>query len=681
MAATDGDDLVLATAQQIVRALGTNDMIADDMLRILSNFDGRFSSISEKLRRNRETFLPVSPSVKLSKEQARLQFAGDIVMKWDITSSEVSSKPMLWDCHRKEAVSYLHAVEELQHLVSSLSVSQLDRPAFHRVQNLLQLAMARLEEEFRHLLVKHSDPVDPEWIFQSVLGPSFRSNGVEDETDLMSCSSGDEDGDEDIPVAQPVTDLKFTIDLLHAEVISDLHDIARIMIAVGCGRECCQLYASVRKAVLAQSLLKLGVEKLSIEDVQKIMWEDLEERTKKWNQAIKIAVRVLYASERILCEQVFAGLSPWGKISFAELAKGPAVQLLSFGEGIAISRRSPEKLFKILDMYETLSDLLPDINSIFSDELCSNVRSDAKGVLVRLGQAARGIFAEFENAIQRDASKTPVPGGSVHPLTRYVMNYIWLLFCYAGTLKRLLGDKKEAACEFVSSEGSGSLELVLDEECNNGADHLPPLAVQIIWLTVLLECNLDAKSKLYKDVAQTYLFLMNNVHYIVQKVKQSELASFVGDDWVKKHTSQVRQYATNYVRVAWKKVLACLRDDGLRASGTFSGVISKVTSRNRLKEFNCAFEELHRIQSSWIVPDPQLREELRLSITEKLIPAYRSFSCRYLESGRHPERYIKYTPEDLETCLLDLFEGISPVGMRKSFSSSGNLTISGGIGL
>jgi exocyst complex protein 7 len=61
-----------------------------------------------------------------------------------------------------------------------------------------------------------------------------------------------------------------------------------------------------------------------------------------------------------------------------------------------------------------------------------------------------------------------------------------------------------------------------------------------------------------------------------------------------------------------------------------------------------------------MVPDVQLQEELRISIAEKMIPAYRSFLGRlrkYLESGRHSEMYIKYTPEDLETHLLDLFHG------------------------
>jgi len=43
-----------------------------------------------------------------------------------------------------------------------------------------------------------------------------------------------------------------------------------------------------------------------------------------------------------------------------------------------------------------------------------------------------------------------------------------------------------------------------------------------------------------------------------------------------------------------------------------------------------------------------------------VIPAYRAFTGRYgslVDSGRNSGKYIKYTPEDLENHLSDLFEG------------------------
>ncbi|KAI4319032.1 hypothetical protein MLD38_032682 [Melastoma candidum] len=82
--------------------------------------------------------------------------------------------------------------------------------------------------------------------------------------------------------------------------------------------------------------------------------------------------------------------------------------------------------------------------------------------------------------------------------------------------------------------------------------------------------------------------------------------------------------------------------------------------KDRFKNFNACFEEIYRIQTAWKVPDDQLREELRISISEMVIPAYRSFVGRFgsqLESGKNSGKYIKYMPEDLENYLSDLFEG------------------------
>nr|AFK48073.1 unknown [Medicago truncatula] len=72
------------------------------------------------------------------------------------------------------------------------------------------------------------------------------------------------------------------------------------------------------------------------------------------------------------------------------------------------------------------------------------------------------------------------------------------------------------------------------------------------------------------------------------------------------------------------------------------------------------FEELHQKQSQWTVPDRELRESLRLAVAEVLLPAYRSFVKRFgplVETGKNPQKYIKYTAEDLDRMLGEFFEG------------------------
>lgn len=674
MAAIEGDERVIATAQQIVRSLATTETMTKDMLRILSNFDNRFSSMTERLGDSAGSDI-----------EERLASAEEVVLRWDSNSSEVARQSMIWEGPPDEAASYLQAVDEVQRLTESLesiSLTENDNDdndnnningseLLDRAQNVLQIAMARLEDEFHNILVQQSEIFEPERLYQRIHGPVSRvsfscSSHHEDLPDVASISSGEGEGDRDedaqnLPV-NPDCSGDFIIDLIRPEVIPDLKDIAERMVASKYERECCQVYSNVRRDLVEEGLIRLGIEKLSIEEIQKMDWESLEGKIKKWNQAIKIAVQVLLGSEKRLCIQIFEQLGSIQDTCFVETAKGAIMQLLNFVEAIAISRRSPERLFRILDMYESLSDLLPAINSIFSDDACASIRAEAEGILTRLGEAAKGTFVEFENAIQRETSKTAIPGGAIHPLTRYVMNYIKFLFDYTDTLKQLLDEKKEAIPRQLSDEF-----IEFHEEDRRG-DHsnTTPLARRLLSITSLLESNLEGKSKLYKDTALSHFFMMNNVHYIVQKVKGSELRTLLGDDWIRKHSGQVRQYATSYQRSAWKKVLSCLRDEGIYIGGSSSSKVSKDALKDRFKSFNAVFEEVYRNQTAWFVPDPQLREELRISIEEKLLPAYRSFMGRFkihLEGVRHAEKYIKYSPEDLENYLLDLFEG-SPGSMN-----------------
>jgi len=70
------------------------------------------------------------------------------------------------------------------------------------------------------------------------------------------------------------------------------------------------------------------------------------------------------------------------------------------------------------------------------------------------------------------------------------------MYSYQSTLKLLFQ-------EFETAENSES-----------------QLAVVTTRIMTALQSNLDGKSKQYKDPSLTYLFLMNNIHYIVRSVRR-----------------------------------------------------------------------------------------------------------------------------------------------------------------
>lgn len=55
------------------------------------------------------------------------------------------------------------------------------------------------------------------------------------------------------------------------------------------------------------------------------------------------------------------------------------------------------------------------------------MREAATGLIKRLGQTAKDTFADFEDAVNKDATKTLIPDGTVHMLTSYVINYVKFL--------------------------------------------------------------------------------------------------------------------------------------------------------------------------------------------------------------------------------------------------------------
>ncbi|KAK4791589.1 hypothetical protein SAY86_032002 [Trapa natans] len=609
-----------------------------------------------------------------------LEAAEKLILQWDSTASEDAREKMIFESERVEIDRYLLAVDEVRRSMSGVSLSDEDP----RASSTIQIAMARLEDEFRNILITHTSPLEADSLAESTHSISESTYSFSESTHSFSESSthhhpsDDHDvygGDEAESSARRSSSGSINyrstssireIDLVPAEAISDLRSIADRMISAGYMRECVQVYGSVRKSAVDANFRLLGVEKLSIGDVQRLEWDALEAKIRRWIRAARVCIRVLFASERRLCDQIFSGIeTAIEDACFMETIKGPAIQLFNFAEAISISRRSPEKLFKILDLHDALMDLMPDIDTVFQMKTAESIRVQAAEILSRLGEAARGILSEFESAILREPSQVPVPGGTIHPLTRYVMNYISLISDYKQTMNDLIVSKPSTGSRYSGDPTIPDMEF-------SEFEGKTPLELHVIWITVILQFNLDGKSKHYRDTSLAHLFLMNNVHYIVHKVKGSpELREMTGDDYLRKLTGKFRQAAMSYQRATWVKVLYCLRDEGLHVSGGFSSGISKSALRERFKTFNAMFEEVHRIQATWLIPENQLREELRISISEKLIPAYRSFLGRFrshIENGRHPENYIKYTVEDLETAVLDFFEGfpVSPHLRRRS---------------
>ncbi|RLN41261.1 hypothetical protein C2845_PM01G04410 [Panicum miliaceum] len=248
-----GGNKVLAAAQHIVKSLATSKNAIADMIRILSGFDNRLSSIT-----NDHLFPSPDPSSSSGSTSASGSSASEIstaaafdaadqlIQLWDATP-----EALVFEAPEDDVVQYLAAV--------NVAVEHFSRggPDGARAGVAVQLAMARLEEELRHLMPGR----DPRQVGGQVFDP------------------------------------------MRPEAVDEQRAIADRMALAGYSRELADAYCDVRRDLLDEYLSVLGVERLSIDEVQRIEWKLLNDKMKKWVHGVKTVVRVLLDGERRLCDQ------------------------------------------------------------------------------------------------------------------------------------------------------------------------------------------------------------------------------------------------------------------------------------------------------------------------------------------------------------------------------------------
>ncbi|PIN17170.1 Exocyst component protein [Handroanthus impetiginosus] len=561
------------------------------------------------------------------------------------TSGEINRK---FGKMAEEDSFFMESVRRISKLTNALGEFPSDKSinsSLNQTSVALQRAMAFLEEEFRTLLEDSGNDLDHSENFHKF--SSFNSKNQQDNSNRCVIQREMDSGESDAyPAYSP-------------ETVTKLREIATTMISAGYETECCQVYYISRRTAIRNQMIKLECEiSLNMDEVAKMLWETMETEISRWINAVKTCSETIFPGEKRLGESIFSGYPQIHRKMLSNIMRIVVIQLLDFAEATSMAKRSAEKLFKYLDMYEALQNLIPVISvESHSDELMSEVAA----AVDRIGDSASSIFCDLENSIESDAARTPVPGGAVHPLTRYVMNYLKYACEYKDTLEKIFGkqtDLNKKCIPITKDLTSQELEKESESPHNFEAlDNMTPFSIQVVTAMDLLDTNLDRKSKLYKDLSLRYVFLMNNGRYILQKVKGStEIRQVMGDTWCRRRSTVVRKYHKNYQRETWNRVLQCLNHDGLMVNGK----VNKQLLKERFKIFTTIFEEIHRTQSTWVVSDEQLQSELRISISAVLIPAYRSFVGRfrqYLDSGKQADKYIKYQPEDVEALIEGLFEG------------------------
>ncbi|GAU13233.1 hypothetical protein TSUD_246030 [Trifolium subterraneum] len=412
-----------------------------------------------------------------------------------------------------------------------------------------------------------------------------------------------------------VTDHNFITDVLPHETINNLQKSAKLMVDAGFEKVCFEVYNSYRKEwledLLINKLLRLG--KMGFHDYV----------IGRWIKTSDISLRVLFPSERRLYNCVFSdSMSASSDVYFSELCRGAIIELLNFADSFANRSPSVWRLFKIVDLFETLCDLIPEFESLFLDSLVN----EAIKIKNRLGEISRDIFMDFGNLIflTRDAEFDCGTDGGVHPMITAAIGYIVEAFWSRQKLEQILrqyplvdADRAGTSTLFYSQ-----MELIMEQ----------------------FERQLEAKSQIYEDSALRYFFMINNLSHM-----KCGLETF----WDDRFCKNSGKYLKLYCKSSWNMVIDILKMD---MNGSVAHNSETDSMKGKLNLFNHKFREICGIQSTWRVYNEQLRKQIIISIESILLPTYEYFIGMFRNIvGTNADEYIEFGMSNIQDLLNHSF--------------------------
>ncbi|KAE8659171.1 putative F-box family protein [Hibiscus syriacus] len=183
-----------------------------------------------------------------------------------------------------------------------------------------------------------------------------------------------------------------------------LRRIAEILAANDCLDICIDIFvkvqADMRYRRAAKALMRLNPDYLRTytpEEIDEMEWESLETAISLWIQHFELAVKTVFISEKKLCKQVLGGLPEvliWLEC-FVKITDKIMAVFFRFGEGVARSSREPQKLFKLLEMFDSLEKLKLEFTEIFEGESGADICIRFRELEKLLVHASSKVFWEF----------------------------------------------------------------------------------------------------------------------------------------------------------------------------------------------------------------------------------------------------------------------------------------------
>lgn len=380
------------------------------------------------------------------------------------------------------------------------------------------------------------------------------------------------------------------------------------------------------------------------EEIDQMEWESLETAIALWIQHFELAVKVVFVSEKNLCKHVLGNIIEgmvWPEC-FIKIADKIMAVFFRFGEGVARSNKEPQKLFKLLDMFDSLEKLKPEFSEIFEGESGADICSRFRELEKLLVHASTRVFWEFGLQIEGNSDGLPPPkDGSVPKLVRYAINYLKNLATDSYSVSMAKALKTEQLWKVgIPSNPENDQDLLKDAISN---------------VMEAIQRNIESKKCRYKDKVLAQIFAMNTYWYIYMRTRNVELGKLLGEPYMKKRYRQVaEESAYLYQKQAWGSLIKFLDIEEIKKMNNKDGIGALV--RGKMEAFLVGFDEMcERHRNTYnIVSDADLRDQMMQASVRLIVPAYSEFFDTYSSLLLQVKSYL--SPDTIEGLLVQIFE-------------------------
>ncbi|XP_045061015.1 exocyst complex component 7-like isoform X2 [Coregonus clupeaformis] len=335
--------------------------------------------------------------------------------------------------------------------------------------------------------------------------------------------------------------------------------------------------------------------------------------------------------------------------TFETLIQVALNQLIQSGENIVSSvRRACSR-----HDYTALVVMLPVLGSLLEEDKEFNtlLKCTTSGTLAKVSKlitsmktlAARAL-GDFSAHVKSNPDRESMSkDGTVHEFNSNTILFLQQLLSFADAVRSILYphdvDSDTVTMEVSSSvqvdvqhdtDADESEEQPSDSQESKGNDSQRALSPYVCKVLEHLQDNLQSKAKVYEDHALGAIFLLNNYNYILKSMKN------------------------------WLKVTECLTENHLPTFKPGDKLKEKDCQmiKDMFKSFNEGLEELYKAQKAWAIPDREQRQAICQAQREMVSKAYTSFllRCDNADFSKHPERYHKYSPAQVEEMIVRLFD-------------------------